>query len=428
MPPCFCSSCNGSIVSADVKRHHERSQNRIKTLNSGNSSTGGRLCKIIPHSQQPSTRVPRNLPRFTHDDPVLPLPDFEILDRTSPELVEQEMLDHGTLTGEDLDIMTYSAALPNLGPNIHDPHTLMNLVDYHVARNSAVQMNSQPLTRNYALSLPPDTAQALQQEFYELLEAEMVNQHADPFTDSDGESGMPELYQPEDHDPDEIDEESDDDDIPEEQPGIDEDHPDPFAPAQAPSATFVDLSAQPPHLQVIYALVTWLHLQFHLPRVACQAMLAILACILFFLNPQTTVPLVTLASANRALALDISIHVLPVCPQCKEVYPASDMTQATCWRFQTDLFEPDLTKRGKKRKVCIPRLRYPYLSISEQLPSILSTPGVEDMLDSWQTQPRQPGRYDDIFDGKVCKELKAYGGGLFFSNAPDELRGPQGKL
>jgi hypothetical protein len=142
MPPCFCSSCDRSIVSADVKRQHECSQNRIKTLNSINSSSGGRLCKIIPCSQQPSIRVPRNLPCFTHDDPVLPPPNLDILDRTSLELVEQEMLDHGTLTREDLDIMTYGAALPSLEPNIHDPCTLVNLVDYHIARNSAAQMNS----------------------------------------------------------------------------------------------------------------------------------------------------------------------------------------------------------------------------------------------------------------------------------------------
>jgi hypothetical protein len=93
----------------------------------------------------------------------------------------------------------------------------------------------------------------------------MANQCVDPFTDSDGESGMPELYQPEDH-PDGIDKESDDDDILHKQPGVNEDHPDPFAPAQAPSTAFVDLSAQPPFLQVIYALVMWLHLQFHLPE------------------------------------------------------------------------------------------------------------------------------------------------------------------
>ena len=359
MPPCFCANCGGSIVSADVKRLHKRVQNRIKTLNSNNSNTGGRLRKIIPRSQQASTSVAQNLPHLTHANPVSP-PEFEGPARTSPEAVEQEMLVHGTLTGEDLDIMTFGSALPNLGPNIHDPRILVNLVDYHFTHNSAAQVNSQPLTRQYALSLPEASQEDLQREFYALLEAKMDNQYTDPFTDSDEESEMPEVDgDPEGHQ--DHSDDSDGDDDSEEQPGINEDSPDPFAPAQVPGTMLVDLSAQLPHLQVIYALVMWLHLQFHLPRTACQAMLAIIVCILFFLNPQTVVPFVTLTSANRALSLDIPVHVLPVCPQCKEVYPASDSTEAVCRLCQTELFEPDLTKCGNKRKVCIPRLRCPYL-------------------------------------------------------------------
>lgn len=359
MPPCFCANCGGSIVSADVKRQHERVQNRIKTLNSNHSNTGGRLRKIIPRSQQASTSIARNLPHLTHANPIFPAPEFEIPARTSLEAVEQEMLDHGTLTGEDLDIMTFGAALPNLGPNIHDPRALTNFVDYHVAYNSAAQMNSQPLTRQYAHLLPDNLQDNLDHEFYGLLEAEMANQHTDPFTDSNEESDMPDFDgDPEPHQDHSDDSEGDDDES-EGQPGINEDSPDPFAPGEVPNAMPVDLSGQPPHLQVIYALVTWLHLQFHLPRAACQATLAIIACILYFLNPQIALPFITLTSANRALSLDIPVHVLPVCPQCKEVYPASDTTKAACDLCQTELFEPDLTKRGKKRKVRIPRLRCP---------------------------------------------------------------------
>jgi hypothetical protein len=57
----------------------------------------------------------------------------------------------------------------------------------------------------------------------------------------------------------------------------------------------------------------------------------------------------------------------------------------------------------------------------------LSVPRIEETLDQWRKTPRQTGQYRDIFDGAVCKEIKAHDGRLFFDNqdkrAPnDELR------
>src|SRR5713101_942701 len=44
------------------------------------------------------------------------------------------------------------------------------------------------------------------------------------------------------------------------------------------------------HLLVMYAIIGWLYFQFHLPRVACNAVLAFLACLLRFFNPTATSP------------------------------------------------------------------------------------------------------------------------------------------
>jgi hypothetical protein len=64
----------------------------------------------------------------------------------------------------------------------------------------------------------------------------------------------------------------------------------------------------------IYALVSWLHLQVHLPRVACNGLLAIFACLLISLSPAIDTLFITLQSSNHVLNADKSIYVLPVCP------------------------------------------------------------------------------------------------------------------
>ena len=47
----------------------------------------------------------------------------------------QQMLDHGTLTQEDIDIQTHGASLPNLGPNFHTPKALLDTVNYYLPYN-----------------------------------------------------------------------------------------------------------------------------------------------------------------------------------------------------------------------------------------------------------------------------------------------------
>ena len=192
-----------------------------------------------------------------------------------------------------------------------------------------------------------------------------------------------------------------------------------------------DILDTPDHLLAIYAMVSWLHLQFNLPRVACNAVLTILAYLVSFLNPQLVLPFITLPSIMRILALDPPIELLPVCPSCRDVFPsaASQHVQDICTSCNVPLFLPSRTIRGVPRNVKTPVIKYPYLPLSQQLVSMLKIPGIEALLDGWRTKPRNPREYGDIFDGDMCRvRLKAPDGSIFFSNLPHERQGPSGEL
>jgi hypothetical protein len=188
-----------------------------------------------------------------------------------------------------------------------------------------------------------------------------------------------------------------------------------------------DISALLPHLLTIYCVVSWLHTQFHLPRSACDALLTIWLIFLTFIAPTLEPPMVTLKAVNSALGLsDVPIHVLAVCPGCREVFPGSSHTATQCSQCESDIFGEVPT--AGRRKSRIPLIRYPYLSISEQLASILALPGVEDIMDDWRTVERKPGLYQDVFDGRIAKEMKGPDEKHFFSNKKGEEKGPNGEL
>jgi hypothetical protein len=62
------------------------------------------------------------------------------------------------------------------------------------------------------------------------------------------------------------------------------DEPDPFVVKSDNSMpTMSGIQREPDHLLVIYTIVTWLHMQFSLLHVICNALLTFLACLLMFL-------------------------------------------------------------------------------------------------------------------------------------------------
>lgn len=207
------------------------------------------------------------------------------------------------------------------------------------------------------------------------------------------------------------------------------DDPDPFHRPQPPYASN-DLDSLPQHLVCIYAIVAWLHLNFHLSRVACNAVLWAFALVVSAISSTAALPFVTLKSANRALGLDtLPITILSVCPACKEVYPASDSTPDACTKCSATLFKTSSTARGTLRTSRVPLLKFPTMSITSQLEAMLSTPGLEELLDSWRLSTREPQVYRDIFDGAITRNLLGPDGKRFFANdGPHHSRGPDGEL
>ncbi|KIJ15283.1 hypothetical protein PAXINDRAFT_11822 [Paxillus involutus ATCC 200175] len=131
------------------------------------------------------------------------------------------------------------------------------------------------------------------------------------------------------------------------------------------------------------------------------------------LCPTLQTPFVTLHSSHYVLGLDTAIHILPdMCASCN-----------------INLFLPTQTKHGNDRAVKSPIINYPYLPLSEQIKRLLKIPGLEAVLDEWQTKVQKPGEYIDIFDGDICRtRLKGPNGKLFFSNKDNEKQGPNGEL
>ena len=211
-----------------------------------------------------------------------------------------------------------------------------------------------------------------------------------------------------------------------------EDKPDPFVVESNNSMPPMSgIQREPDHLLVIYVIVAWLHMQFSLLCVACNALLAFLACLLMFLIPGTQLPFVTLHSATHTLSIDPQICLLAICPNCRDVFPlaSSKYMQDKCAACKTLLFLSDQTKRGNLRTIKTLRIKYPYLPLSDQIAALLKIPSVEALLDQWCMKPQSPSKYSDIFNGGICcLKLRAPNGTLFFSNLPHKKNGPGGEL
>ncbi|KIJ57899.1 hypothetical protein HYDPIDRAFT_103637 [Hydnomerulius pinastri MD-312] len=129
---CHCTSykCQGGFIAPATKRSHDRADTRLKTTISQTVHRG----LVIPHipSKPPVLKTP-----YPTREALLP-PVFEFADpqATSSCAAEQEMLDHGTLTQEDMDIQIFGNALPNLGPNFHSPEALHAAVDHFELYNT----------------------------------------------------------------------------------------------------------------------------------------------------------------------------------------------------------------------------------------------------------------------------------------------------
>ena len=78
-------------------------------------------------------------------------------------------------------------------------------------------------------------------------------------------------------------------------------------------------------------------------------------------------------------------------------------------------FLPEHMRQGNLCAVKVPVIKYPYLSLSDQIISILKSSEVKALLDEWRTKPCKLREYANIFNDRMCYlKLKALDDSLFF--------------
>lgn len=203
----------------------------------------------------------------------------------------------------------------------------------------------------------------------------------------------------------------------------DENLPDPFQvdTSHSTSATITRQNTSTP-IFLLYLLVSWLHTHFHLPFLACNAVLIVVLNILRSSGvPLPLHPYRTLASVTLRLGVEPIFQTLPVCSKCLEVHPAGTPTNTNCSKCDFPLYKS--TVRHNRRAAPgsenhRPHLQFPMKSIEAQLREILVIPGMEDVMEQWRVKQRTPDVYRDNFDGEVCKTIPGADGRPFFENPP----------
>jgi hypothetical protein len=207
--------------------------------------------------------------------------------------------------------------------------------------------------------------------------------------------------------------------------------PDPFHIPDLATATSPPLSQNPVHshpaIHLLYIVVAWLHTHFHVPFVACNAVLVIFVHILSLATTPVDVrdSYRTLPSVMTHLGVDPIFVTLPVCPVCFEVHASSLSAQTRCVRCASPIFK--LTSPGQQSQKPKPILQFPTVCLEQQLRQIIEIDGMEDILEEWCYLPRSPGEYNDNFDGEICKTVEGHDERPFFENprppdTQDELR------
>jgi hypothetical protein len=206
----------------------------------------------------------------------------------------------------------------------------------------------------------------------------------------------------------------------------DENTPDPFfSPTTTRNTTTpsIDATTTPAPLYILYMLVAWLHTQCKLAWMACGTVLVVVSHILvagkYKLKDGQQAPYVTLSSVLTNLGVEPEFQVLPVCPQCMEVYPNTRARDSKCDRCLSPLFKHTKTVNGRRDEddnIVRPLLQFPRLSIEDQLRKILEIPGMEDELEHWRHVHQTLGKSNDMFDGRVAQEIKGSDGRPFFEN------------
>lgn len=247
---CFCDKCRGALVSIQTKQNHQRKQLKNETI----SEQFQRKCEVLPathHSAGPSLLVPLahlRLPSGT-STPFLdvPRPPGTLDQPGSAGLLAQDSALVSDLDGY-INIF-YDTSLGILSSTVD-----VNPENVHVHEGEYIHEDDYDFPDEDTLLDNADLGN-------------MGNHLISP---------VPLVSDPS------------------------EDDPDPFVVGSPNRQGFANPqeprhdAAIPAHLLVVYALITWLHLQFHLPHVACNAVLTFLALFLRFFKLAAVPPFITL--------------------------------------------------------------------------------------------------------------------------------------
>src|SRR6266849_392005 len=313
---CFCLKCHGTFVSPQTKLNHQRRQLRTQTI----SEQLQLRCEVLPATQHDAG--PSSLGSSTQ----LCLPGISA---HSPDISgppsrsgELETLAQPSISVPDLDSFAHANVIYDSDSASRVPSNLVNV--------------------------NPEYAPEGEDDFSD----------KDTILDADRGDEGDQLSPPGPIASD---------------PTKDCNNPDPFVVESHDRRGIADLQEPeiPSHLRAVYTLVTWLHLQFHLPHVACNVVLAFLAFFFTFFKLALMPPFTTIQSATRALGINPNTQLLAVCKKCRRVYPSSDSIhmQDNCTTCDIPLFSPELTRQGNHRVTKTLEIKYPYLSLSDQIAS-----------------------------------------------------------
>lgn len=141
---------------------------------------------------------------------------------------------------------------------------------------------------------------------------------------------------------------------------------------------------------------------------------------------------------KKALGLNKdNFEIFVVCPLCNTLYNEKQAVKKTAsghlqsrrcsnkpfpmhtQRTKRAICGAVLMKRVKtksNKEYLAPKKSYPYASVINCLKDFLSRPGFLEKCNKWKKREIVPGRFEDIYDGKVWKELQKVDGKPFLEN------------
>lgn len=205
------------------------------------------------------------------------------------------------------------------------------------------------------------------------------------------------------------------------------DVPEPLPPVR----TIFDAAEKHAFWQPVLLLVSYLNLRHHASHRACNLVLSAFRLLLGKLGHFTDTDKLTrtLRTAFSSIGLKDPFVILPMCTNCRRVFPADSPIGLRCYNCVIPLFKTRATLEynfdGSDRKseelVSVARLKCPFYSLSSQLPAFVCR-FEQELEESLRVDP-QSAYLRDIRDGRVWKEARAEDGSSFFApDRPDVLR------